>query len=169
MATQPPYGWRVPLDTDKPAGARQIRELAEDVAGTMGTLLQGNIRGTWTSFAITAGTFPNQVNTLIGSGTGGTVSSDGITVSKAGFWLITAKVDASGAPFPAGTILDVDTDTPAAGANAFRALVQQGGNTGTLTALMVLAAQQKINIGVSATAGPVNCTGMFTMKWLGEA
>jgi hypothetical protein len=169
MATQPPYGWRVPLDTDKPAGARQIRELAEDVAGTVGGLLEGSIRGAWTSFTITAGTFPNQVNTLHGSGIGGTVSSDGITVTKAGYWLITAKVDASGAPFPNGTILDVDTDTPAAGENAFRALVQQGGNTGALTALMHLAASQKINIGVSAVGGPVNCTGTFTMKWLGEA
>jgi hypothetical protein len=35
MAEQPPYGWRVPLDTDRPAGARQIRELAEDVAATI--------------------------------------------------------------------------------------------------------------------------------------
>jgi hypothetical protein len=35
MATQPPYNWRVPLDTDRPAGARQIRELAEDVAATI--------------------------------------------------------------------------------------------------------------------------------------
>jgi hypothetical protein len=35
MATQPPFNWRVPLDTDRPAGARQIRELAEDVAATI--------------------------------------------------------------------------------------------------------------------------------------
>jgi hypothetical protein len=36
MATQQPYGWRVPLDSDRPAGGRQIRELAEDVAATIG-------------------------------------------------------------------------------------------------------------------------------------
>jgi hypothetical protein len=35
MATQPPFNWRVPLDTDRPAGARQIRELAEDIAATI--------------------------------------------------------------------------------------------------------------------------------------
>jgi hypothetical protein len=35
MAQQPPYNWRVPLDTDRPAGARQMRELAEDIATTL--------------------------------------------------------------------------------------------------------------------------------------
>jgi hypothetical protein len=169
MAEQPPYGWRVPLDTDRPAGARQIRELAEDVSGTVQALLEGNIAGSWTSFQITAGTFPNQVNTLHGSGTGGTVSSDGITVTTAGYWLITVRVDATTTPFPAGTVLDVDTDTPAAGANAYRALVEQGGNTGSVSALMVLATGQKINIGVSAKAGPAACTGTFIMKWLGAS
>jgi hypothetical protein len=38
MATLPPYNWRVPLDTDRPAGGRQIRDLAENVAETLGNL-----------------------------------------------------------------------------------------------------------------------------------
>jgi hypothetical protein len=36
MPTIPPYNLRVPLDTDRPAGARQITQLAEDVSTALG-------------------------------------------------------------------------------------------------------------------------------------
>jgi hypothetical protein len=35
MALLPPFNWRVPLNTDRPGGGRQIRELAEDIAATV--------------------------------------------------------------------------------------------------------------------------------------
>lgn len=35
MATLPPYNWRVPLMTDRPAGAQQMTDLATDIAATV--------------------------------------------------------------------------------------------------------------------------------------
>lgn len=36
MADLPPYGWPIPLRSDKPAGARQITDLATKIAATIG-------------------------------------------------------------------------------------------------------------------------------------
>jgi hypothetical protein len=150
-----PQGW-----------AQSVRDELVSLRNTMQSIGVGNIRGTWTTFQIPANVFPNVVNTLTGTGNGGTVAADGITVTKTGFWLVTVRVDGS-APFPAQSVVDIDQDPAGSGANAYRALIEQGGNTGSNTALLYLNASTKINIGVSASTA-LSCTGVFTMKWLGQ-
>jgi hypothetical protein len=100
MATQPPYNWRVPLDTDRPGGARQMRELATDVAATVaalnstiqvfnGSTISGRAAG-WSKIALDTAV-PGHAAARY------TFTGGEVTVLKAGVYLLTWTVTANGA------------------------------------------------------------------------